>query len=92
MNSLDIHSEDTYGQRATSAVIIHRPGIRCQYARRRSAEGGWGEEWEGLGRRPTFQGRGRRNDSEITIRTNEPLKGRIKGEMAAAVIVAERGI
>ena len=52
-------------------MIYKRPGIRCHYDRRRSVEGGCGEEREGLGRGAAFQGRGRRNVTETSVRTDE---------------------
>lgn len=77
-----IHREDTDGQWAPSSVIYKRPGIRRQYDRLRSVEGGCGEEREGLGRRATFQGRGRSNviETSVRVRANETARerGRVK--------------
>ncbi|RVE62858.1 hypothetical protein OJAV_G00160260 [Oryzias javanicus] len=54
-----------------SRALLIDSGSRCQHDRRRRGEGGCGEEREGLGRRATFQGRGRRNDGETSVRATE---------------------
>lgn len=79
-----IHREDTDGQWAPSSVIYKRPGIRWQYDRLRSAEDGCGEEREGLGRRATFQGRGRSNVIETSVRVRANETAGEKGKSKAA--------
>lgn len=87
-----IHREDTDGQWAPSSVICKRPGIRWQYDRLRSVEGGYGEEREGRGRRAAFQGRGRSNVTEtsVRVRANETAAEKRKSEAAGVTLTGWR--